>query len=65
MANTIEAAERVEAAVTSLKNLLAAQEKLAKTLDTDALDNTINGTKQLIKTNAATAKLIRDTAIDG
>jgi len=65
MANTIEAAERVEAVVVTLESLLASQEKLAKTLNSDVLDTTITSLKQIIKTNAATARYIRETAIDG
>ena len=65
MANTIAGAEMVENAVTELKVLLASQEKLAATLNDGSIDSLMLHTKQLIEQNTATAKLMRDTAIDG
>jgi len=65
MPNNIKAAEILEERIADLKSLLKKQEKLAKTLADGALDTTIQGTKELIRQNEATAKFIRKTAIDG
>ncbi len=62
MTNTIEAAERVEENIASLKKILVEQEKIATILGDGSQDEIIENTKELIGINTATARRIRETS---
>lgn len=61
MANNIEAAELIESENEKLRELISSQEKIAKTLNDGSLDNVILATKNTLRTNEETVKIIRDS----